>query len=42
MMTAYGEQDLIDEAIKLGASNYFTKPFNIFEVLNEVNSILKV
>lgn len=42
MMTAYGEQDLIDEAIQLGASNYFTKPFNIFEVVNEVKEILKV
>ena len=42
MMTAYGEQELIDEAMKLGASNYFTKPFNIFEVLGEVNGILKV
>lgn len=42
MMTAYGEQELIDEAMKLGASNYFTKPFNIFEVLEEVNGILKV
>lgn len=42
MMTAYGEQELIDEAMQLGASHYFTKPFNIFEVLNEVNSILKV
>lgn len=42
MMTAYGEQELIDEAMMLGASNYFTKPFNIFEVLEEVNDILKV
>ena len=40
MMTAYGEQDLIDEAIRLGASNYFTKPFNIFDVLKEVGNIL--
>ncbi|MGM9949475.1 MAG: response regulator [Lysinibacillus sp.] len=42
MMTAYGEQELIDEAMGLGASHYFTKPFNIFEVLEEVNGILKV
>ena len=40
MMTAYGEQDLIDEALRLGASNYFTKPFNIFDVLKEVGNIL--
>ena len=41
MMTAYGEQDLIDEALSLGASNYFTKPFNIFDVLNEVKKYLE-
>ena len=41
MMTAYGEQDLIDEALRLGASNYFTKPFNIFDVLKEVGNILR-
>ena len=40
-MTAYGEQDLIDEALSLGVSNYFTKPFNIFDVLNEVRNILR-
>ena len=40
MMTAYGEQDLIDEALRLGASNYFTKPFNIFDIVNGVENIL--
>ena len=41
MMTAYGEQDLIDEALRLGASHYFTKPFNIFDVSNEVGNVLR-
>ncbi len=40
MMTAYGEQKLIDEAFQLGATKYFTKPFNIFEVRDAVNEIL--
>ncbi|WP_431029055.1 response regulator [Lysinibacillus sp. LZ02] len=42
MMTAYGEQDLIDEAMRLGATKYFTKPFNIFDVLNSVKDVLSV
>lgn len=40
MMTAYGEQDIIKEALALGAMGYFTKPFNIFEVLKEINQVL--
>ncbi len=40
MMTAYGEQDIIKEALALGAMGYFTKPFNIFEVLQEINQVL--
>ena len=41
MMTAYGEQDLIDEALNLGACKYFTKPFNIFDLSKEVENILR-
>ncbi|MEK4228327.1 response regulator [Solibacillus sp. FSL H8-0538] len=40
MMTAYGEQDIMEEAISLGAERYFTKPFNIFEVRDAVRGIL--
>jgi len=41
MMTAYGELNLIDEAKRLGASLYFTKPFDIFEVRAAVIEQLK-
>ena len=40
MMTAYGELDIIDEAMQIGAVCYFTKPFDIFDVRDEVNRIL--
>ncbi|KOY83949.1 response regulator [Lysinibacillus macroides] len=42
MMTAYGELDVVQEALKLGAIRYFTKPFDIFEVRDEVNKTLQV
>ncbi len=41
MMTAYGELDVVQEALDLGAIRYFTKPFDIFEVRDEVNKTLK-
>ena len=41
MMTAYGEQELIDSAIKLNIEKFFTKPFNIFEVRDSVLNLLK-
>lgn len=39
MMTAYGELELIEEAMDLGAERYFTKPFDIFEVRDAVNGL---
>ena len=39
MMTAYGEDDLLTEAIELGASKYFIKPFDIYEIRDAVNHI---
>ncbi|MBD1372101.1 response regulator [Hazenella sp. IB182357] len=36
MMTAYGELDMVSEAIRLGALMHFTKPFDIEELRLEV------
>lgn len=36
MMTAYSEIELTEEAEKLGIDQYFTKPFDIFEVRDTV------
>ncbi|MBE1555726.1 response regulator [Sporosarcina limicola] len=36
MMTAYGEIELIDDALEIGAVKYFTKPFDIYEVRDAV------
>ena len=41
MMTAYGEQDLIDSANKLRVKKFFTKPFNIFEVRDSVLNLFQ-
>lgn len=41
MMTAYGELDLIKEAIDYGALTHFTKPFDIDELRDAVNRQLK-
>lgn len=42
MMTAYGELEVINEALQLGVVRYFTKPFDIFEVRDAVNNILNI
>lgn len=41
MMTAYVEQHMMDRANELGVMKYFTKPFNIFEVRDEVNKLVE-
>lgn len=41
MMTAYVEQHMMDRANELGVLKYFTKPFNIFEVRDEVNKLVE-
>lgn len=40
MITAYGELDLIQEAMQLGALTHFTKPFDIDELRMRVDSYL--
>ena len=37
MMTAYGELEIVAEAMKLGVKEYITKPFDI----NELRSLVK-
>lgn len=41
MMTAYGELDLIQEAMEMGALSHFTKPFDIDELRHAVNAQLR-
>ena len=41
MMTAYGEIQLTDDAIEIGAERYFTKPFDIYEVRDAVLSMFE-
>jgi len=41
MMTAYGEMELIEQAKSLGAKHFFTKPFNIIEVRETINNLMK-
>jgi two-component system, response regulator, stage 0 sporulation protein F len=40
MMTAYGELDLIQEAMEMGALAHFTKPFDIDELRQAVSEQL--
>lgn len=40
MMTAYGELNLIGEAMKKGAIAYFLKPFDIYEIRQTVKKEL--
>jgi Response regulator receiver domain. len=40
VMTAYGELDIIEEVMKLGALTFFAKPFDINELKETVNQLL--
>lgn len=40
MMTAYGELNLIQESLAMGAVRHFTKPFDVFELRDAVKSLL--
>ncbi|MBM7609007.1 two-component system response regulator (stage 0 sporulation protein F) [Lysinibacillus composti] len=40
MMTAFGDEELMNQAYELGVSKFFTKPFNIFDVRDEVKAAM--
>lgn len=40
MMTAFGEEALVNEALDLGVVKFFKKPFNIFEIRDEIKQVL--
>ena len=40
MMTAYGELEIVAEAMKLGVKEYITKPFDINELRDLVSKVL--
>lgn len=40
MMTAYGELEIVAEAMKLGVKEYITKPFDINELRDLVSQVL--
>ena len=40
MMSAYGELEKAEEVLAFGAEKYFSKPFDIYEVRDAVNSII--
>ena len=41
MMTAYGEVELTNDALNIGAVEYFTKPFDIYEVRDAVSALIE-
>ncbi|MFC2120696.1 sigma-54-dependent transcriptional regulator [Bacteroidota bacterium] len=42
LMTAYGDIDLAVEAMKIGATDFITKPWNNQRLLTSVNSVLRI
>ncbi len=42
MMTAYGELNLINEAMSLGAITHFAKPFDIDDIREVIKNSLVV
>lgn len=41
MMTAYGEEDMIQRALDLGAVCYFFKPFDVIQLKQKISEILE-
>ena len=40
MMTAYGEENILDQAMSLGAYDYIAKPCDLFELTTKLQNIL--
>ena len=40
-MTAYGEMEMVEQAIDMGASYYFLKPFDVFELKDKVSGLFE-
>ncbi|NLG33018.1 MAG: response regulator [Syntrophomonadaceae bacterium] len=41
MMTAYGEMDVVNKALEAGVKKCITKPFDIMDLRNMVNQLIK-
>lgn len=41
IMTAYGEMEMVEQAIDMGASYYFLKPFDIFDLKDKVSGLFE-
>ena len=41
MMTAYSDKEMIERAVELGAKKVVVKPFDIYEIREAVNQVLK-
>jgi len=42
MMTAYGEEDIVEQAVNLGAYGYISKPFDLYELSTMVTKTLEM
>lgn len=40
MVTALGQENKIDEALKLGAAGYIRKPFKVADIISEVDRVM--
>lgn len=41
LMTGYGDEETVLEALRAGATNFFKKPFNFKEVSDVINSVIR-
>ncbi len=40
IMTGYGSEDIVVDALRNGASNYLKKPFNLFRIIETIEKVL--